>query len=84
MEKNKADLKAKEQNAETRHYSEKYEMKEDMLQRMLKGNLFWVEPELGRFQICKLCHNDCRHPLYERTLERIRRDYWFPKMTEHV
>jgi len=35
-------------------------------------------------QICRLCHDDAGHFSIEKTLERIKRNYWFPGMRRFV
>lgn len=44
----------------------------------------WVVPKLCRWQIVKANHDDVGHFSYDKTIDRIKRSYWFPKMNNFV
>jgi transposase InsO family protein len=57
------------------------------LYRYLNGNtsnLRWVLPKGARWQICKLNYDEIRHLGLEKTLDRIKKNYWFAKMSRFV
>lgn len=41
-------------------------------------------PRDARLQICRLCHDDAGHLGVEKTLERIKRNYWFAGMRRFI
>jgi len=71
--------------SETKHYFDDYLIRDGKLYRRLDGdNKAWVVPRDARMQICRLCHDDAGHLGIEKTLERIRRNYWFAGMKRFV
>lgn len=44
----------------------------------------WVVPKGARWQVCKRNHDDIGHVGFEKTFERIKRNYWFSKMKKFV
>lgn len=44
----------------------------------------WLVPKGVRWQILKTCHDDIGHFSTEKTLDKIKKDYWFPKMRKFV
>ncbi|CAH2109089.1 unnamed protein product [Euphydryas editha] len=61
----------------------KYVLKNNKLFRCLGGdkeNVRWVVPKGARWQLCKMNHDDIGHVGYEKTLERMKKSYWFAKM----
>lgn len=66
---------------------ENYTIKDNKLFRCLGGDqndCRWVVPKGARWQLCRMNHDDIGHFGFEKTLERLRRNYWFPKMTRFV
>lgn len=62
-------------------------LKDNRLYRYINGNkdeLRWVVPKGARWQLCKMNHDDIGHFGIEKTLERIKKSYWFPKMSQFV
>ncbi|CAH2103297.1 unnamed protein product [Euphydryas editha] len=60
-----------------------YVLKNNKLFRCLGGdkeNVRWVVPKGARWQLCKMNHDDIGHVGYEKTLERMKKSYWFAKM----
>lgn len=49
-----------------------------------KNNVRWAVPKGARWQICKMNHDDIGHLGLEKTLERIKSKYWFPKMSRFI
>lgn len=78
-------LGTNDQNPKTKHYFEEYTLKDNKVFRRLpnKGKAC-VVPKNARFQICHLYHHDARQLSAEKTLERIKRNYWFTKMRKFV
>lgn len=68
-------------NPETKHYFNKYLIKDDKVYRRLADERkTWVVPRDARMQIYRLCNDDAGHLGVEKTLERIKRNYWFAGM----
>ncbi|XP_028173660.1 uncharacterized protein LOC114362443 [Ostrinia furnacalis] len=44
----------------------------------------WVVPRAVRWQLLRANHDDVGHFGFEKTLERVRASYWFPKMRKFV
>lgn len=61
-----------------------YVLRDDKLYRRDERKLKWVVPSGARWKICQLNHDDAGHFAAEKTLEKIRADYWFPKMKRFV
>ncbi|KMQ86750.1 retrovirus-like pol polyprotein [Lasius niger] len=70
---------------ETKHYFHEYLIKDNKIYRRLDDKTqAWVVPRDARMQICRLCHDDAGHLGVEKTLERIKRNYWFAGMRRFV
>lgn len=70
---------------ETKHYFDEYMIKDNKVYRRLDDETTaWAVPRDARMQICKLCHDDAGHLAVEKTLERIKRNYWFAGMRRFV
>lgn len=66
---------------------EHYVIKDNKLFRRVnadKDAVRWVVPKGARWQLCKMNHDDIGHVGYAKTLERIKRNYWFAKMSRFV
>lgn len=62
-----------------------YKLKNGRVYRIVADNtLRWVVPRGSRWQIVKANHDDVGHFGIEKTLDRIRALYWFPKMRAFV
>lgn len=78
-------LLKKDDRSETRQYFSLYKLKGDIVYRKVEdGSLKWLVPNFNRFQICKLCHDDIGHFGVDKTLSKIRENYYFPKMRKFV
>lgn len=70
-----------------RYIRENYVIKDNKLFRCIGGdqeNVRWVVPKGARWQLCRMNHDDIGHFGVEKTLERIKKSYWFPKMSRFV
>lgn len=66
-------------------YFDTYTLKGDILyRRMMSDDAKWVVPKASRWLICRLNHDECGHLGVEKTLERIKRNYWFAQMNRFV
>lgn len=61
-----------------------YVLKDNKLFRRIGDDLKWVVPKASRFQLCKLNHDDIGHFSVEKTLDKISKDFWFPKMKKFI
>lgn len=59
-------------------------LKSNRLYRKVNGDLKWVVPKGARWQICKQNHDDIGHFSVDKTLSKIQKDYWFPKMKKFI
>lgn len=70
---------------EVKHYFDEYMLQDGKVYRRLdNGTQAWVVPRGARMQVCRLCHDDAGHLGVEKTLERLRRNYWFAGMRRFV
>lgn len=64
-----------------------YVIKDNKLFRCLdeeKSKLRWVVPKGARWQLCRMNHDDIGHVGFEKTYERIKKNYWFAKSRRFV
>lgn len=61
-----------------------YKMRADKLFRVTSHGDRWVVPKGVRWQVVKLNHDDIGHFSVDKTLEKIKSSYWFPKMRTFV
>lgn len=69
------------------YIKDNYLIRDNKLYRYIKGdkeNLRWVVPKGARWQICRLNHDEIGHMGQEKTLERIKKHYWFTKINRFV
>lgn len=71
-------------NKDLKDICNNYVMKDDKLYRKIGDSLKWVVPSAARWRICQLCHDESGHFAVEKTLDRIKQEYWFPKMNRFV
>ncbi|CAG9134612.1 unnamed protein product [Plutella xylostella] len=64
--------------------SDNYSLRDGKVYRRVGSKLKWVVPNSARWRICQLNHDEAGHFSTEKTLEKIRNDYWFPKMNRFV
>jgi hypothetical protein len=70
-----------------RHIRDNYVIRDNKLYRYLddvRDQVRWVVPKGARWQLCRLNHDEIGHFGVEKTLERIKKNYWFPGMTRFV
>lgn len=70
-----------------KYIKENYIVKDNGLYKCINGdatNIRWVVPKGARWQLCRLNHDAIGHLGVEKTLERIKKTYWFPKMAKFV
>lgn len=61
-----------------------YVLKNNRLFRKVGDELKWLVPKHARFQLCKINHDDIGHFGLEKTLDKISKDFWFPKMKRFI
>lgn len=69
------------------HIKDNYVLKDNKLFKCVNGDkndLRWVVPKGARWQVCKMSHDDIGHFGVEKTLNKIKKKYWFPKMSRFV
>lgn len=78
-------LEKGDRNNDTKQYFKEYEIKNNKIFRKFDdGSKKWVVPKSARMQICRLCHDDAGHLGAEKTIRRIKNNYWFSKMRRFV
>lgn len=77
-------LSTKENTSDTKQYFNDYILKDKKLYRKLPEGPKWVVPKTNRWQICKLCHDDIGHFGLDKTLMKIKENYWFAGMRRFV
>lgn len=78
----KAVLDSKSQEA--KDIADNYALKDGKIFRKVNGQLRWAVPRDARWKIMQQCHDEAGHFSYDKTLEKARRDYWFPKMAQFI
>lgn len=61
-----------------------YCMKNNRLYRRVGTDLRWVVPHGARWRICQLCHDESGHFAFDKTFEKVGKEYWFPKMRRFI
>lgn len=59
-----------------------YRLKGGKVYRVLDGQLKWLVPKGFRWQLLKKCHDDLGHFGFDKTLDKLKSLYWFPKMNK--
>jgi transposase InsO family protein len=77
-------LESKKCDPSTKSYFEHYTLRDGKLHRKVDNGCKWVVPRANRWQICKLCHDDIGHFGLEKTLAKIKENYWFAGMRQFV
>lgn len=70
-----------------KYIKDNYLIKENGLYKCLDGdktNVRWAVPKGARWQLCRLNHDEIGHLGVEKTLERIKKTYWFKGMSKFV
>ncbi|CAH2083323.1 unnamed protein product [Euphydryas editha] len=74
-------------NPETENVADVYKnfkLKNGRVYRIVGDEIKWVVPKGSRWQILKRNHDDVGHYGFEKTLERIKKHYWFSRMRRFV
>lgn len=71
-------------NIEYSDIQQNYMLKDNKLFRKVGDEFKWVVPKSARFQLCKLNHDEIGHFGIEKTLSKIKKDFWFPKMRRFI
>lgn len=61
-----------------------YTSKDNKKYRKVGNNLKWVVHNSARWRVCQIGHDEAGLFLYDKTLDKIRSDYWLPKMNSFV
>lgn len=61
-----------------------YCMKNNRLYRRVGKDLRWVVPHGARWRICQICHDESGHFAFDKTFEKLSKEYWFPKMRRFI
>ncbi|CAD7093720.1 unnamed protein product [Hermetia illucens] len=61
-----------------------YVYKNNRLYRKVDDQLRFVVPTAIRWRVVRTYHDDMGHFAAEKTLDRLRKDFWFPKMRKYV
>lgn len=61
-----------------------YKLKNNRVYRIEGDEIKWLVPKGVRWQVLKMNHDDVGHCGYDKTLQRIRKNYWFPKIRKFV
>lgn len=61
-----------------------YVLKNNKLFRKIGDEVKWVVPKMARFHLCKLNHDDIGHFSVDKTIDKISKDFWFPKMKRFI
>lgn len=69
---------------EERHVYKHYALRDGRVYRITALGIQWVVPRGMRHQIVRAAHDELGHFALEKTLQRLCRHYWFPKMREYV
>lgn len=69
------------------YIKDNYVLKDNKLYRCVDGDktkIRWVVPKGARWQLCRMNHDDIGHFGVEKTIDRIKKSYWFPKMARFI
>lgn len=61
-----------------------YKLKNGKVYRIVDSQLKWVVPRGVRWQLLKRNHDDLGHFGMDKTLDKLKSSYWFPKMRKFV
>ena len=77
-------LESGDRRSEVKQYFEKYDLNAGVVFRRTEDGNKWLVPRMSRLNIAKMCHDDQGHFALEKTLEKIRENYWFKGMRRFV
>lgn len=67
-----------------KEYQNDYTLRNGRLYRRVGNNLRWVVPNGARWRICQLCHDESGHFAFDKTFDKVKSEYWFPKMRRFI
>ena len=70
--------------SDTKQYFDKFCLKGGVVFRKTEAGNKWVVPKMSRFNVVRLCHDEQGHFALEKTLEKIRENYWFKGMRKFI
>lgn len=77
-------LRGDSKNENIRQLKTDYTLKDARLFRKVEKSLKWVVPAGVRWRIVKSSHDDRGHFGWEKTLQHVKKDFWFPRMRNYV
>ena len=77
-------LESDDRQPDVKQYFEKYDLKGGVIFRRTEDGNKWVVPRMSRWNIVKMCHDDQGHFALQKTLDKIRENYWFKGMRRFV
>ena len=77
-------LESGDRRSDVKQYFEKYDLKAGVVFRRTEDGNKWLVPRMSRLNIVKMCHDDQGNFALEKTLEKIRENYWFKGMRRFV
>lgn len=77
-------LNGKSHSKDERQLKTVYELKNNRLYRNVDGRLRWVVPNAVRWRVVKSAHDDRGHFGLEKTVDYLRREFWFAGMRNYV
>lgn len=69
---------------EAKEIKNDYALKDGKIYRKVGDSLKWVVPSDARWKVCHMCHDECGHMAFEKTMDKIKQTYWFSGMTSFV
>lgn len=75
------------QDSDTKYIADvhkNYQMKGNYVYRVVDDGIRWLVPRGVRWQVLRMNHDDIGHFGFEKTFNRIRNTFWFPKMRRFI
>lgn len=77
-------LKRRPGNNTEKQVHHDYKLENNRLYRNVNGDMKWVVPKDVRWKVIKGCHDDMGHFGYDKTMQQVKKYYWFQKMAKKV
>lgn len=71
-------------NNNNRDIFNNYDLRGNKVYKLTEYGRRWLVPKDCRWQIVKANHDDIGHFAYDKTVERVKKSYWFPKMNRFI
>lgn len=68
--------------SEAKEVRNNYVLKDGKLYRRVGDELKWAVPQDARWKVCHMTHDECGHFSFEKTFEKLKQTYWFPRMRQ--